>query len=136
MESNNQTKNVFLWGAFDILHDGHLKLFQEASKLGNLYIIVLPDKIIRENKHIIYGEKKRKENLLKTWYIKEVFVDAWPELKCFDSVRPDIFCFGYDQDMKWQERIKNHIKNKFPYCRFIIMGKYADIHSSNLRKII
>lgn len=136
MESNNKTKNVFLWGTFDILHEGHLKLFQEASKLGNLYVIVLPDKRTSENKRIIYDENERKENLLKTGYVKGVFIDALPDLKCFDLVPPDIFCFGYDQDMQWQEKIKSHINNKFPRCKFITMGKYADIHSSNLRVAI
>ncbi len=136
MESNNQTKNVFLWGAFDILHDGHFKLFQEASKIGNLYVIVLPDKKMSESKRIIHDENERRENLLKTGYIRSAFVDALPDLKCFDLVPPDIFCFGYDQDVQWQEKIKSHISNKFPWCKFIIMGKYADIHSSDLREIM
>jgi 8-oxo-dGTP diphosphatase len=128
-----KVKNVFLWGTFDVLHDGHFRLFQETSKLGNLYIIVLPDERISESKQIVHNENKRKENLLKTKYAKGVFIDALPDLKCFDSVPPDIFCFGYDQDGQWQEKIKNHIVKKFPWCKFITMDKYADIHSSHLR---
>jgi len=136
MGSNNQIKNVFLWGSFDILHEGHLRLFQEVSKLGDLYVIVLPDDKVIESKHIINNENKRRENILKTKYVKNAFIDALPSLKCFDLVIPDIFCFGYDQDIQWQEKIKNHISNKFPWCKFITMDKYADIHSSDLRETI
>ena len=75
---------------------GHLKLFQEVSKLGNLYVIVLPDKRTSENKRIIHDENERKENLLKTGHVKDAFIDALPDLKCLDLVPPDIFCFGYD----------------------------------------
>ena len=123
-----------MWGTFDILHEGHFRLFQEASKLGNLYEIVLPDKRIGESKRIVHDENERRENLLRIGYFKDVFIDALPDLKCFDLVPPDIFCFGYDQDMQWQEKLKSHISNKFPKCKFFIMGKYANIHSSNLRK--
>ena len=133
---NKKARNIFLWGTFDILHEGHTKLFQEASKLGNLYIIVLPDKRMRENKRIMHNENKRRENLLKTEYAKDVFIDALPDLKCFDLIPPDIFCFGYDQDIQWQEKIKNHIGKKFPQCKFVIMNKYANTHSSHLRRNI
>ncbi|MDP2946865.1 MAG: adenylyltransferase/cytidyltransferase family protein [Nanoarchaeota archaeon] len=136
MRNDNQTKNVFLWGTFDILHEGHIKLFQEASKLGNLYVIVLPDERTSESKRIVHNENKRRENLLRTEYIKNVFIDALPDLKCFDSMPPDIFCFGYDQNKQWREKIENHIKNIFPLCKFITMDKYTDVHSSDLRKTI
>lgn len=136
MGDNNQTKNVFLWGVFDILHEGHIKLFQEALKLGNLYIIVLPDKRVNENKRVVHDENKRKNNLIKTGYIKNVYIDALPDLKCFDLVSPDIFCFGYDQDILWQAKLKGYIRRRFPRCKFITMNKYADIHSSDLKKTI
>jgi cytidyltransferase-like protein len=136
MGKYNRAKNVFLWGVFDILHEGHIKLFQEASKLGNLCVIVLPDKKISDSKRVVYSENERRENLMKTGYVKDVYIDALPDLKCFDLVPPDIFCFGYDQDTEWQEKLKSHISNKFPSCKFITLDKYTDIHSSDLREII
>ena len=129
-----EVKNVFVWGTFDILHEGHLKLFEEASKLGNLHVIVMPDKKVRQWKKIVRDEKTRRENILKTKYTKEVFIDALPEMKCFDAVRPDIFCFGYDQDEEWKVKLKNHIAQISPSCEFIAMGKYGDVHSSHLRE--
>jgi len=136
MGSNEQVKNVFIWGVFDIIHEGHIRLFQEASKLGDLYIIVLPDKRVNENKRTIYNENERKNNLLKTGYAKKVYIDALPDLECFDLTPPDIFCFGYDQDIDWRKKIENYIKNKFSRCKFIVLDKYSDTHSSDLRKTI
>jgi cytidyltransferase-like protein len=133
---NRDVKNVFLWGTFDILHEGHFRLFQEASRLGNLFVIALPDKRMSESKRIIHDENERRKNLLKTGYFKDVFIDALPDLKCFDLTPPDIFCFGYDQDVQWREKIKVYIKNRFPKCKFVILEKYGDTHSSDLREAI
>lgn len=136
MKDITRNKNVFLWGTFDILHEGHLKLLGEAAKLGNLHVILMPDHKVRTWKKIVFDENTRRRNLLATGYPKEVFVDALPEMKCFESVKPDLFCFGYDQDQEWMDKLKNHISERFPSCEFRVMEKYADIHSSDLRKTI
>lgn len=134
MEFKNKTENVFLWGAFDILHEGHFQLFREASKLGDLYAIIIPDKFITEVKHIVHNEVQRREHLLKSGAVKGVFIDALPNIKCFNEVEPNIFCFGYDQDILWQKKLREYMLGRFPQCKFFTMTKYADIHSSDLRK--
>ena len=136
MKIGKKSKNVFLWGVFDILHEGHRTLFKEASKLGSLYVIIPPDKIVAKFKRIMNNEGRRRENIMETGYPKNVYIDALPGMKCFNITSPDIFCSGYDQNREWSEKLEDHIKNHFPDCKFVTLKKYGDTHSSDLRKII
>ena len=125
-----------MWGVFDILHEGHSELLKKASSLGHLRVIIMPDRIVKESKRIVYDENIRRENLIKTGFIKDVYIEALPHLKCFDLASPDIFCFGYDQKGERNDKVKSYIKNKFPTCQFMAMDKHGDIHSSDLRETI
>ncbi len=40
---DNQKKTVFTNGCFDILHRGHIHLFHEAKKLGDILIVAVND---------------------------------------------------------------------------------------------
>src|SRR6187551_1575336 len=127
-------KNVFLWGAFDVLHEGHARLFEHARTFGDVYVIVMPDEVVRQYKKTIYNQEQRKNNLIEAGYVREVYIDALPDMHCLDTMAPDLFCFGYDQNLEWQEKLKSYIRSKFPQCEFMVMDKYADVHSSDLRE--
>lgn len=43
-------KNVFLLGVFDMFHFGHLRLIQKAAQLGDLYIGIVNDEAVRNQK--------------------------------------------------------------------------------------
>jgi cytidyltransferase-like protein len=126
-------KNVFVWGAFDILHEGHFKLFDEVNKFGKLFIIVLPDDVIAEDKKTYYTAEERQGNLLKTGCSEDVYIDALPNMHCFDITSPDVFCFGYDQSKEWTEKMKSYLRTNFPKCELMHMKEYSDVHSSELR---
>ena len=90
-------KKVFVSGCFDLVHSGHIKFLQEASKYGELYVSIGSDKTIFELKHrkTIYNENERKYILESLRCVKKVFIglgsgylDFIPELK---KVKPDIF---------------------------------------------
>ena len=121
-----------MWGTFDILHKGHQASFKEASTLGNLHIILIPDYRIKEAKNIINNENKRKNNLLKVKLIKEVFIDCLPDFQCFENIEPHIFAIGYDQKTEWEDKLKLYLKNNFPNCKIITLRKHGKIHSSHL----
>lgn len=41
-------KKVFVSGCYDMLHSGHVAFFEEAAKLGDLYVGLGSDKTIFE----------------------------------------------------------------------------------------
>ena len=55
-------KNIILVsGGFDPLHSGHIKLIQEASKYGDVVVLLNSDKWLREKKgkeFLPYSERK------------------------------------------------------------------------------
>ncbi|KKU90842.1 MAG: FAD synthase [Candidatus Jorgensenbacteria bacterium GW2011_GWA1_48_11] len=129
--------NVFVWGTFDIIHDGHLSFFKAAKALGDrLYVIVLPDKYLADHKRgIAKKENIRRENLLNNPIIDGVFIDSLHDgFSCFEKVKLDIFCFGYDQNNEWQNKLREYLVKNFPKCRIIQLPEFAGgIHSSHFR---
>lgn len=134
--ANSKIKNVFIWGAFDILHDGHIQFLQNVKKLGLVYVILIPDKVVKKYKKLYFKADTRKKHLLKTGIVKKVFIDALPNIKCFAKIAPDIFVFGYDQNKEWNNILKKYILERFPNCKFKTLRKYSEIHSSHLKNKI
>lgn len=67
--------NVWTNGCYDILHIGHMKLFEYASTLGDLYVGIDSDKRIKQIKgkdRPFNNEENRKEFLQGIKYIKKV----------------------------------------------------------------
>ena len=128
--------NVFVWGAFDIIHDGHIKFLKTAQKFGDVYVILVPDKVVKKYKKLYFNAVDRKKHLMKTGFIKKVFVDALPSIKCFKKTHPDIFIFGYDQNKEWNNILKKYILDKFPNCKFKTLKKYSETHSSHIKEKI
>jgi len=94
-------KKIFTNGCFDILHRGHLELFEYAKSFGYLYVGIDSDKKVRHDK----GEDRPYNKLADRVKMLESlrFVD---EVRSFDStqgledlikeVEPDIMVIGSD----------------------------------------
>jgi rfaE bifunctional protein nucleotidyltransferase chain/domain len=94
-------KKIFTNGCFDVLHRGHLELFEYAKSLGYLYVGVDSDEKVRRNKggdrpfNTLDDRVKMLESLR--------FVD---EVRSFDSkkglkdlikeIEPDVMVIGSD----------------------------------------
>lgn len=93
-------KKVVVWGTFDILHEGHIAFLKNAKRYGTqLYIVVIPDEVVYENKKRMptNNEQKRLENLKVLNFIDGVFIDSLSTgLDSVINLKPDIFVFGYD----------------------------------------
>ena len=63
MEHEDKKVIVAVSGGFDPIHSGHIRLFQEAKKLGDrLVVIINNDNWLKKKKnHIFMPEKERKE---------------------------------------------------------------------------
>lgn len=104
METNKK-KTVLATGAFDILHYGHLRFFEEAKKAGGedsrLLVIVASDKTVQKRKQTgpVMSEGERRALVAALKPVDEAFIgsDEIQMEETIEKVRPDIVVVGYDQ---------------------------------------
>ena len=109
MEHEDKKIIVAVSGGFDPIHSGHIRLFQEAKKLGDrLVVIINNDNWLKKKKnHIVMPEKERKEvveairgvyRVMLTGHSKNPKdMSVCRELK---NLRPHIFANGGDRIKK------------------------------------
>ena len=94
-------KTIALSGGFDPTHVGHLRMMQEASKLGHVIIILNSDVwLMRKKGYIFMSYEERKEILEGFSCVSEVVsVDDSDNTVCeaIDRLRPDYFGNGGDR---------------------------------------
>jgi len=97
---------VAVSGGFDPLHVGHVRLFEEAKKLGDKLVVILNnDNWIRKKKGIVFmPEEERKELIEALACVDEVVLTSHPEdpvdmSVCSElrKIRPHIFANGGDR---------------------------------------
>ncbi|MFX0038697.1 MAG: adenylyltransferase/cytidyltransferase family protein [Promethearchaeota archaeon] len=138
---NDLKKKVLVAGTFDLIHTGHIFLINEASKLGDVYVVVATDK----NRELFSGEKpivpqeQRLEIIKNLKNVKEARLGRNDNdtLKTVEEINPDIILLGPDQKYSIEilkkglnEKGLNHIEVKR-------LEKYYDkyeLHSSSLIK--
>ena len=91
-----------VFGVFDLLHQGHLSFFDQASRHGNLVAIVARDSTVLKFKkrkpH--HSEKIRLKAVRKMPEVKKAMLGdkirgTYGVLK---KIKPDVICLGYDQN--------------------------------------
>lgn len=138
-------KKVLVAGTFDIIHPGHIFLFNEAAKIGDVYVIVATDnnRELYSGERPIIPEQQRLEVVKNIKNVKEARLGRSDNdtLKTVEEINPDIILLGPDQKYDintLKEGLKrkglNHIEVKRMKSYY---DKYA-LHSSSLikRKII
>jgi FAD synthetase len=125
---------VLIAGNFDVVHPGHIYFLTEASKLGDVTVVVARDETIKKFKGRapIFNENERKlilENLkmVKKAILgdqKDFFVPVLTE-------NPDIIFLGPDQYSSWiEERISKSGLN----TKIMRLDKRLPYSSSELKK--
>lgn len=103
---NRKKKVVVVSGGFDPIHIGHIRMIQEARKLGDKLVVILNnDNWLKKKKtHIFMHQKERKEILESIEGVDEVVITSHPKNpKYMDvgrellKIRPDIFANGGDR---------------------------------------
>ncbi|MCD4760556.1 tRNA pseudouridine(55) synthase TruB [bacterium] len=91
-------KKVLIFGKFDILHPGHIKLIKEAQKLGEVTAVLESDKIIKSLHHsqVFYNQKIRQKNLENFGLNIHVRKENTAQ-EILDNFCPDVLCLGEDQ---------------------------------------
>lgn len=97
---------VTVSGGFDPLHIGHVRLFEEAKKLGDKLVIILNNDnwLMKKKGHVFMPEKERKEIIKALACVDKVVLTSHPrnpkdisvcaELR---KIKPHIFANGGDR---------------------------------------
>ncbi len=98
-------KKVLVTGCFDWFHSGHVRFFEETSRLGDLYVVVGHDENVRLLKgegHPLFPEQERRYMVGSVRFVKQALVstgqgwmDAEPEIK---ALKPDLYVVNEDGD--------------------------------------
>ena len=97
---------VMVSGGFDPVHIGHIRLFQEAKKLGDELVVILNnDNWLRFKKGFAFmPENDRKEIIESFRFVDRVFITAHKEntndisvCREIELIRPHIFANGGDR---------------------------------------
>lgn len=109
-------KKILVFGAFDLLHPGHIDFFRQAKELGDhLTVILGTDKNVTK----IKGNKPLQDEQTRLKMVKNApFVDEallgkedWQYQELIREIKPEIICLGYDQkptEEQLKERLKQH----------------------------
>ncbi len=130
---------VAVSGGFDPVHIGHVRLIQEAKKLGDKLVVILNnDNWLKKKKiHIFMHEKERKEILESIGGVDEVVLTNHPKNPKDMSVsreilkiKPDIFANGGDR--KAEKDILEGEACRRVGCKLVFnVGKGGKIQSSS-----
>ena len=99
-------KTVLTSGAFDLIHYGHIRLLEEAKRLGGsgarLVVIVARDETIRKLKgHPPVIPEDQRRAVIEALKVVDEALLGYPDLDMaavLDRVQPDVIAVGYDQD--------------------------------------
>ncbi|RJS89721.1 FAD synthase [Candidatus Bathyarchaeota archaeon] len=133
-------KVVLTTGAFDILHYGHVRLLEEAKKVGGedakLVVIVARDKTVekRKGKRPVLPEWERRAIVAALRVVDEALL-GFEEMdmeRVIELVKPDIIAVGYDQD-DIEAQLRRLIEEKGYDVQIVKMRRYGseDLDSSS-----
>ncbi|MFA6272092.1 MAG: adenylyltransferase/cytidyltransferase family protein [Patescibacteria group bacterium] len=94
-------KKVMAFGAFDILHPGHVDFFEQAKKHGDyLVVVVARDNTINQvKKHIPQKPQDERLEAVQNHPAVDRAVLGYEDdkYKIIQEIAPDVICLGYDQ---------------------------------------
>lgn len=96
---------VWVNGAFDLLHEGHLAFLKEAKEQGDFLIVGLNSdnsiKTYKAKDRPIDSQEIRKKKLLATGIVNQVIIFDEPSpIKVIKETNPDLIVRGHDQKIE------------------------------------
>jgi len=106
-------KKVMVTGTFDMLHKGHINMFEQARQHGDYLIIVVARDVTVEK---VKGKRPRHsmEQRLKTvqkYADKAILGNPGDKYTVIQKERPDVLCLGYDQEA-FTEGLEEELKKR------------------------
>ena len=131
---------VLIAGNFDVIHPGHIHFLTEASKLGEVIVVVARDETIKKFKGRapIFNENERKLILENLKMVKKVILGDQKDF--FTPVlleKPDIIFLGPDQYSSWiEERISKsgldtkimRLDSRLPYSSSELKRRFLKVY--------
>jgi len=101
-EKFNKKRVVMVSGGFDPVHVGHLEMFKEAKKLGDVLIAVVncDSWLVRKKGKFFMNQKDRAELIRNIGYVDDVYIlenrsdDVGVAI---EKIRPHVFANGGDR---------------------------------------
>jgi len=91
---------VFVSGAFNVLHPGHLRLLRFAKEFGDLLVVaVYSDRIAGNGAHV--PEQLRLEGIQSISWVDEAFLMTEPISEVLLRIRPDVVVKGKEFELKF-----------------------------------
>lgn len=94
-------KTIMLFGTFDILHPGHINLFEQAKKHADILTVVIAQDVnVKKNKkhQTIFNQRERIKMLKNIILIDKVILGNKKDYyQVILKNKPDIIALGYDQ---------------------------------------
>ncbi len=92
-------KTVFVSGAFNVLHPGHLRVLRFAKDCGDrLVVAVYSDRIAGEGAHV--PEQFRLEGVQSNTWVDDAFLIDEPVTTVIARLRPDIVVKGKEHELR------------------------------------
>lgn len=92
-------KIVYCHGIFDLLHIGHIRLFEQARRMGDVLVVsITPDRFAAKgSQRTIFTETLRAEAVASLNFVDYVTINSWPTAEeTLRLIRPDIYAKGSD----------------------------------------
>jgi FAD synthetase len=120
---------VLVAGTFDLIHPGHIRFIQEASKLGDVMVIVGRDSTVERIKghRPFIPENQRLEVVKNLKGVKKAvlgYEDTDP-LKIVQNIKPDILLLGPNQNFS-KEKIELDLEKRGLKTKIIRMTDIID----------
>ncbi len=109
MKKRNKKTIVAVSGGFDPLHVGHVRMIQEAKKLGNVLVVILNNDnwLMKKKGFVFMPQKERKEIIESIKGVDRVVPTGHTKntndrsiCKELEKIRPHIFANGGDRNEK------------------------------------
>lgn len=88
---------VHCHGVFDLLHIGHIRYFEQASRMGDVLVVTIsPDRFVDKGPHRpAFTETLRAEAIASLDYVDLVAINAWPTAEeTLRLLQPDLYVKG------------------------------------------
>ena len=100
-----ECNKVVVTGCYDWLHSGHVRFFEEASRLGNLYVVVGSDanvRLLKGEGHPLFSQEERKYQVECVRFVRQAMISSgtgWMDAATeIERIDPDIYVVNEDGD--------------------------------------
>lgn len=128
---NNKMKTVITYGTFDLFHVGHVRLLKRLRQLGDRLVVGLSTDAFNElkGKSCVFPYEHRKEILLATQYVDDVFPEDNWEQKRHDIIREEAAIFAMGDD--WAGKFDD-LEN---ICQVVYLPRTPDTSTTEIKQV-